>query len=154
MHRLTKTFLIAVAAAVIVAARGRRYPLRVVFFRPFSIDPVEAANSRQNPETMMAHILHLQQTYRQARRGVSATIRAVVRAVAAEHTLAMRAATKAASPRQSLAEVRAMYVPPLGPHQEVDVVARSTSSAAQTPGSCSSSPRARLLRAWRQPDLD
>jgi hypothetical protein len=64
----------------------------------------------------MAHVLHLQQTYRRALGGARATIRAILRAVTAEHTLALRAATRAASPRQSLAEVRAMYVPS-DPHQ-------------------------------------
>jgi hypothetical protein len=59
----------------------------------------------------MAHVLHLQQTYRRMLGGVR-----VLGAVTAEHTLALRAATKAASPRQSLAEVRAMYVPS-EPHQ-------------------------------------
>jgi hypothetical protein len=117
-----------------------------------AIDPVEAANSRQSLETIMANTLHLQQTYRQTLDGLSTTIRAIVRAVAAEHTLALRAATKAASPRQSLPEVRAMYVPPLDPHQESDVIALSTRSSSQTPASCPSSPRARLLRASRQPD--
>lgn len=59
----------------------------------------------------MAHVLHLQQTYRRMLGGVRATIGAILGAVTAEHTLALRAATKAASPRQSLAEVRAMYAP-------------------------------------------
>ena len=59
----------------------------------------------------MAHVLHLQQTYRRMLGGVRATISAILGAGTAEHTLALRAATKAASPRQSLAEVRAMYVP-------------------------------------------
>jgi hypothetical protein len=67
-------------------------------------------------EAMMAHVLHLQQTYRRMLGGVRATIGAILGAVTAEHTLALRAATKAASPRQSLAEVRAMYVPS-EPHQ-------------------------------------
>ncbi len=126
MHRLTRTFVIGLAAAMIVtAARSRRYPLFVVFFRPFSIDPVEAANSRQNSETMMAHILHLKQTYRRTRSGVVATIRAIMRAVASEHTLALRAAARAASPRQSLADVRAMYLPT---QQEGSDAAPGTSS--------------------------
>ena len=56
-------------------------------------------------------LLHLPQTYRRTLGGVRATIGAILRAVTAEHTLALRAATKAASPRQSLSEVRAMYVP-------------------------------------------
>jgi hypothetical protein len=51
--------------------------------------------------------------------GVRATIGAILRAVTAEHTLALRAATKAASPRQNLAEVRAMYVPS-EPHQQTE----------------------------------
>jgi len=65
---------------------------------------------------MMAHVLQLPQTYRWTLGGVRATIGAILRAVTAEHTLALRAATRAASPRQSLAEVRAMYVPS-EPHQ-------------------------------------
>jgi len=64
----------------------------------------------------MAHVLHLHHTYRRALGDVRATIRAVLRVVTAEHTRALRAATKAVSPRQSLAEVRAMYVPS-EPHQ-------------------------------------
>jgi hypothetical protein len=67
-------------------------------------------------EQLMAHVLHLQQTYRRMLGGVRATIGAILGAVTAEHTLALRAATKAASPRQSLAEVRAMYVSS-EPHQ-------------------------------------
>jgi hypothetical protein len=51
-------------------------------------------------------------------------IRAFLRAVAAEHTLALRAATKAASPRQNLAEVRAMYISPREPHQEAVILAQ------------------------------
>ena len=78
----------------------------------------------------MAHVLPLQQTYRRTLGGVRATIRAILRAVTAEHTLALRAATKAASPRQNLAEVRAMYVSPREPHQEADAVAQSTKSAS------------------------
>ena len=64
----------------------------------------------------MGHVLHLQQTYRRMLGGLRATISAILGAVTAEHTLALRAATKAASPCQSLAEVRAMYVPS-EPHQ-------------------------------------
>ena len=64
----------------------------------------------------MAHVLHFQQTYRRALGDVRATIGAILRAVTAEHTRALHAATKAASPRQSLAEVRAMYVSS-EPHQ-------------------------------------
>jgi hypothetical protein len=59
----------------------------------------------------MANTFRLQQTSRGTFEGVRASIRAVLLAVTAEHTRALRAATKAASPRQSLAEVRAMYVP-------------------------------------------
>ena len=64
----------------------------------------------------MANTFRLQQTSRGTLEGVRASIHAVLLAVAAEHTRALRAATKAASPRQSLAEVRAMYVPS-EPHQ-------------------------------------
>ena len=73
----------------------------------------------------MAHILHLKQTYRRTRSGVVATIRAIVRAAASEHTLALRAAARAASPRQSLADVRAMYLPA---QQEGSDAAPGTSS--------------------------
>ena len=75
----------------------------------------------------MAHVFHLQQAYRRTLGGVRATIRAILSAVTAEHTLALRAATKAALPRQSLAEVRAMYVSsPQEPRQEDDAIAQST----------------------------
>jgi hypothetical protein len=131
MHRLTRVFLVAMAAAMIVtAARGRLYPLLVVFFRPFSIHPIGAANLRPSPEATMAHVLHLQHTYWRTLGGLRATIRAILRAVTAEHTLALRAATKAASPRQSLAELRAMYVSPREPRQEHDAVAQSTKSGS------------------------
>ena len=62
-------------------------------------------------EPIMAHLLHLHRTYRRTLGGVLGPIGAVLRAIASEHTRALRAATKAASPRQSLAQVRAMYVP-------------------------------------------
>jgi len=78
----------------------------------------------------MAHVLHLPQTYRRTLGGVRAAIRAILRVVTAEHTLALRAATKAASPRQNLAEVRAMYVSPRDPRQENDAVAGSTKSGS------------------------
>ena len=77
----------------------------------------------------MAHTFRLQQTVRRTRGGIIATLRAIARAVGAEHTLALRAAAKAASPRQSLAEVRAMYVPPGEPQHESDGIARTTKSA-------------------------
>jgi hypothetical protein len=95
----------------------------VGFFGPFSIYPVEAANSRQSLETTMANILHMQHTRRPTLEGVTATIRAIARAVAAEHKLALRAATQAASPHQRLSEVRAMYVPSPDSRQESDAVA-------------------------------
>jgi len=66
--------------------------------------------------TVLLLITLLQQTYRRTLDGVRATIGAVLRAVTAEHTLALRAATKAALPRQTMAQVRAMYVPS-EPHQ-------------------------------------
>jgi len=113
---------------ILTAARGRPYPLLVAFFRPIPIHPIEAANLRPSPEATMAHALHLQQAYRRTLGRVRATIRAIWSAVTAEHTLALRAATKAALPRQSLAEVRAMYVSPQESRQEGDAVAQSTKS--------------------------
>ena len=79
-------------------------------------DGVHQRKTRQTLETIMANTFRLQQTSRWTLEGVGTSIRAIARAVAAEHTLALHAATKAASPRQSLAEVRAMCVPP-EPHQ-------------------------------------
>ncbi len=76
----------------------------------------------------MAHALQLHREYRRTLGGVRTAIRAILSAVTAEHTLALRAATKAALPRQSLAEVRAMYVSPQEPRQEDDAVAQSTKS--------------------------
>ncbi len=74
----------------------------------------------------MAHILHLKQTYQRTRSGVVATIRAIARLVADEHTVAQRAAAKAASPRRRLAEVRAMYLPTGESQRERDVVPKNT----------------------------
>ena len=66
----------------------------------------------------MAHTLRLKQTYRPARSGAMATIGAAARVLAEEQALALRAAEKAASPRQSVAELRAMYLPAGEPQQE------------------------------------
>lgn len=63
----------------------------------------------------MAHVLPSQRRYRRTLGGVRATMRAVLNAVTAEHTLALRAAAKAALPRRRLAEVGAMYVSPREP---------------------------------------
>jgi hypothetical protein len=76
----------------------------------------------------MAYVLHLQQTCRRTIGGVRAAIRAISRAVTAEHTLALRAATRAALPRQRLTEVRDMYVSPRELRQEDDAIAQSTKS--------------------------
>ena len=76
----------------------------------------------------MADALHLQQAYRRTPGGFRAAIRAILSAVTAEHTLALRAATKAALPRQRLAEVRAMYVSPQEQRREDDATAQSTKS--------------------------
>ena len=76
----------------------------------------------------MADALQLQQTYRRIPGGVRAAIHAILSAVTAEHTLALRAATKAVLPRQRLAEVRAMYVSPQEPLQEDDAIAQRTKS--------------------------
>jgi hypothetical protein len=116
------------AAMIVTAARGRLHPLLVAFFRPFSIHPIEAANSRPGQEATMADALQLQQTYRRIPGGVRAAIHAILSAVTAEHTLALRAATKAALPRQRLAEVRAMYVSPQEHRWEDDATAQSTKS--------------------------
>lgn len=113
---------------IVTAARGRVYSLLVAFFRPFSIHPREAANLRSSPEATMAHVLHSQQTYDRTPGRVRATIGAFLSVVTAEHTLALRAATRAALPRQSLAEIRAMYVAPQDPRQEDDDIAKSTKS--------------------------
>lgn len=70
----------------------------------------------------MAHTLRLKQTYRRSGSGVIAAIDETARAIAAEHALALRAAEKAASPRQSVAEVRAMYLPACEPQQDDDAM--------------------------------
>ncbi|HVE90514.1 MAG TPA: hypothetical protein VNA44_12530 [Burkholderiaceae bacterium] len=66
----------------------------------------------------MAHILGLKPLYQQTRSGVIATIRAIARVIASEHTLALHASEKVASSCRHAAEVRAMYVPT--PHKESD----------------------------------
>ncbi len=66
----------------------------------------------------MAHALRWKQTYLPTRNGAIATISAAARVIAEEQALALRAAEKAASPRQSVAELRAMYVEAAEPQQE------------------------------------
>ena len=56
-----------------------------------------------------AQTMHLPQAYRREFAGFGATVREIVSAVATEQTLALRASTKAALPRQNLTELRAMY---------------------------------------------
>ena len=56
-----------------------------------------------------AQALHLPQAYRRESAGFGATVREIASAVATEQTLALRASTKAALPRQNLTELRAMY---------------------------------------------
>jgi len=79
----------------------------------------------------MANTLQLHPWARWTLNGVSASMRAIARAVAAEHTLALNAARKAALPRHTLAEVRAMYVPTSHPPQEGNVTAQYTQAARQ-----------------------
>ena len=73
----------------------------------------------------MAHILRLRHSPRQTLVRVNAMIGAIARAVVAERSLALRAATKSASPRRHRAEVRAMYVPSLNLDQQSDFYARA-----------------------------
>jgi hypothetical protein len=68
---------------------------------------------RRSLETIMANTWHLQQASRWTVDRVRAALRALARAVAADHAQALDATTKAASPRKSQAEVRAMYTTPL-----------------------------------------
>ena len=56
-----------------------------------------------------AQALHLAQAYRREFGGFGATVREIVSGLATEQTLALRASTKAALPRQNLTELRAMY---------------------------------------------
>jgi len=82
----------------------------------------------------MAHVLHLQQTDRRTLGRVRAAIRAILNAAGAEHRLALRAATKAALQRQSLAELRAMYLSPLEPTQADGALAQNTKSETASLG--------------------
>jgi hypothetical protein len=74
----------------------------------------------------MAHTLRWKQTYRPTRSGAMTTIGAAARLLAEEQALALRAAEKAASPRQNLAEVRAMYLQTTQPQPENDPVELTT----------------------------
>lgn len=116
MDRTIKAFLVAAAVAVVVLmARRTNRLLPVAFFGPFSIDPVETSNSRQSLEASMTQALQLPQTDRPGFSSLPAAIRAIARAWVHDHTLALRAATKAALPRKNLAELRAMYARPFDP---------------------------------------
>ena len=66
----------------------------------------------------MTQALHLPQAYRPDFTGFSARIRAIVHALEAEHTMALQASTRAAMPRQNLAELQAMYARPLDRSQQ------------------------------------
>jgi hypothetical protein len=57
----------------------------------------------------MTQALHLPQAHRWDFAGFGATIREIGSALATEHTLALRASTKADLPRQNLTELRAIY---------------------------------------------
>ena len=59
----------------------------------------------------MAYMMHWGQPHPRTHIRIIRAIGTAVRAVTSEHTLALQAATRATSPRQRLAEVRAMYVP-------------------------------------------
>ena len=59
----------------------------------------------------MAYMMHWERPHPRTHNRIIRAIGAAVRAVTSEHTRALQAATKATSPRQRLAEVRAMYVP-------------------------------------------
>lgn len=74
----------------------------------------------------MAHALRWKQTYLPTRNGAIATIGAAARVLAEEQALALRAAEKAASPRQSVAELRAMYLPADEPQPEKNAVEQTT----------------------------
>jgi hypothetical protein len=60
----------------------------------------------------MAQTLDWMQASPKTRKPVTRVIRTFLWAAIHEHKLALQAATKALSPRRSLAEVRAMYLPP------------------------------------------
>jgi len=96
----------------------RQYRALLVAFCPeFAIYPAEVAHLRPTLETAMVKAWHLEQKFRRAFDKFSATIRAIAHALVVEHALALRAATKAASPRKGQAEVRVLYLPPLDPQQ-------------------------------------
>lgn len=74
----------------------------------------------------MAHALRWKQTYLPTRNGAIATISATARVIAEEQALALRAAEKATSSRQSVAELRAMYLPAAEPQQEENAGAQTS----------------------------
>ena len=76
----------------------------------------------------MAHTLRFKQSYRPIRGGALDTISAAARVLAEEQALALRAAEKAASPRSSVAELRAMYLPEDEPQQERNSREQTTKS--------------------------
>ena len=77
----------------------------------------------------MAHTLRLKQSYRPIRGRAVETIGSAARVLAEEQALALRAAEKAASPRRSVAELRAMYhLPAAEPQHEKDSREKTTKS--------------------------
>jgi hypothetical protein len=76
---------------------------------------------------------HLPSTYRWSLGRFLSVIRAVTRAVAADHALAQAAAAKAESSRANLAEVRALYVTTPATRRQDDVAELRPVSAHDTP---------------------
>ena len=76
----------------------------------------------------MAHALRWKQTHLPTQNGAIATIGGAARVIAEEQALALRAAEKAAMPRQSVAELRAMYVAADEPQQEKNSREQTTKS--------------------------
>ena len=68
----------------------------------------------------LANTPRVRQTSRWPLSRILSMIRAVARALAAEHRLAQIAATKVESSRVNLTEVRALYVPPAATHRQND----------------------------------
>jgi len=112
MDRMTRAFLFAVGAAVLMLAVGRQRLSPGRFLRPLSSDLLGGSRSSKK-ELNMDQALASPQTTLESSPSLTAGIGAIASTVAAEQELALRAANKAALHRRNVAELRAMYVRPL-----------------------------------------
>lgn len=111
MDRWMRVLLFGAGVAMLMLATDRLRLSSVRFLRPVPSD--QEKDPRSTKEANMTHASVLPQSNRRSFTGLFARIRAVASMMAAEQTLALHAAHRAALSRRKLEALRAMYVRPL-----------------------------------------